>query len=203
MSAPQSIIHICTGVRLDNRYEHSIYFEDATAQQEYFAGKVVRTFSAYSYVRKSWPLQVQATMEQARKWSYLYFKNTESGKIYYYFINQIEYKNDRMVELTLELDVIQTYLFDFEMLQCFVERQHTETDKVGEHTLDEGLDVGELMESGAENWSGLNDMCILILSTINPNYADTENPVDALGYMYDGVFSGLSVWAVDSAKWAD
>lgn len=203
MSAQQSVIHICTGVRLDNRYEHSIYFEDATAQQEYFAGKVAHTFSAYSYLRKSWPLQVEAIMEVARKWSYLYFQNTETGKIYYYFITQIEYKNDRMVELTLELDVIQTYLFDFEMLQCFVERQHTETDVVGEHTLDEGLEVGELVEINAENWTGLSDMCILILSTINPNYVNTENPVDALGYMYDGVFSGLSVWAVDSAKWSD
>ena len=99
MSAPQSIISICSGVRLDNRYEHSIYFADATAQQEYFAGKVVQTFPAYSYLRKSWPLQVQATMEEARSWSYLYFRNG-SGKVYYYFINQIEYKNDNTVELT-------------------------------------------------------------------------------------------------------
>lgn len=197
MSAPQSIINICSGVRLDNRYEHSIYFADATAQQEYFAGKVVKTFPAYSYLRKSWPLQVQATMEEARSWSYLYFRNG-SGKVYYYFINQIEYKNDNMVELTLELDVIQTYLFDFEMLDCFVERQHTETDEMGEHTLDEGLDVGELRETGAENWTGLNEMCVLVLASINPNYTDTEKPVQAMGGVYDNVFSGLSVWAVES-----
>lgn len=202
MSTPQSVINICSGVRLDNRYEHSIYFADATAQQEYFAGKVVKTFPAYSYLRKSWPLQVQATMEEARSWSYLYFRNG-TGKYYYYFINQIEYKNDNMVELALELDVIQTYLFDFEMLECFVERQHTETDEVGEHTLDEGLDVGELRETHPENWTGLNDMCILILSTINPNYSDTDKPVDALGSMYDNVFSGLSVWAVDATQWAN
>ena len=202
MSTPQSNIYICSGVRLDNRYEHSIYFPNATAQQDYFAGKVVKTFLAYSYLRKSWPLQVEATMEQAKTWSYLYFRNG-TGKYYYYFITQVEYKNDNMVELSLELDVLQTYLFDFDMLDCFVERQHTETDELGEYTLDEGLDVGELKESYAENWYGLNDLCILVLSTINPNYADTEKPVDALGYMYDGVFSGLSVWAVDSAKWAD
>ena len=197
MSAPESIINICSGVRLDNRYEHSIYFVDAAAQQEYFAGKVVKTFPAYSYLRKSWPLQVQATMEQARTWSYLYFRNG-TGKYYYYFINQIEYKNPNMVELSLELDVIQTYLFDFEMLDCFVERQHTETDKLGEYTLDEGLDVGELRETSAENWIGLSDMCVLVLSSINPNYTDTEKPVPAMGGVYDNVFSGLSVWAVEA-----
>lgn len=202
MSTPQSVISICSGVRLDNRYEHSIYFENRDAQEEYFAGKVVKTFSAYSYLRKSWPLQVEATMEEARKWSYLFFRNG-SGKYYYYFINQIEYKNDHMVELTLELDVLQTYLFDFKFLECFVERQHTETDEIGEHTLDEGLDLGELEEVAPMNWIDLSDLCILVLSTFNPNYVNVDKPVEALGSLYDRVFSGLTVWAVDSSKWAD
>lgn len=202
MSAPQSIIYICSGVRLDNRYEHSIYFENATAQQEYFAGKVVKTFPAYSYLRKSWPLQVEATMEQAKTWSYLYFRNG-SGKIYYYFINQVEYKNDNMVELTLELDVLQTYFFDFGLLDCFVERQHTETDVMGEHTLDEGLETGELMDLASKDWTDLESLCILALATINPNYTNTEEPVDGLGYLYDNVFSGLTVWAVSAGRWAD
>lgn len=202
MSTPQSIINVCSGVRLDNRYEHSIYFENATAQREYFAGKVVKTFSAYSYLRKSWPLQVQATMEEARHWSYLYFRNG-SGKYYYYFITQIEYKNDNMVELSLELDVLQTYLFDFDMLDCFVERQHTETDVMGEHTLDEGLETGELVELASVDWTDLETLCILVLATINPNYSDTDKPVDGLGYLYDNVFSGLTVWAVNATAWAE
>ncbi len=202
MSAPQSNIYICSGVRLDNRYEHSIYFENATAQREYFAGKVVKTFSAYSYLRKTWPLQVQATMEEARSWSYLYFRNG-TGKTYYYFINQIEYKNDNMVELSLELDVLQTYLFDFEMLDCFVERQHTETDSYGEYTLDEGLETGELLDAQSYDYDRLNELCILVLSTFNPNYWDVEKPVQALAGRYDGVFSGLKAWAVNGSKWED
>ena len=139
-------------------------------------------------------------MEQARKWSYLYFRNG-TGKYYYYFINQVEYKNDNMVELTLELDVIQTYLFDFNLLDCFVERQHTETDAMGEHTLDEGLETGELTDLYTIDWNALEELCILVLATINPNYSDTDKPVDALGYMYDGVFSGLTLWAVKATQW--
>ena len=201
MSAPQSTIYICSGVRLDNRYEHSIYFKDATAQQEYFAGKVVETFPAYSYLRKTWPLQVSATMEEARKWSYLFFRNG-TGKYYYYFITQVEYKNDNMVELTLELDVLQTYLFDITREDCFVERNHVAIDDVGTHTLDEGLEVGELVDNEEQVITGLNNLCILVLATINPNYADTEKPVQALAGKYNGVFSGVKVWAVSSADWA-
>ena len=86
MSAPQSTIYVCSGVRLNSRYDHTIWFGSPADQQEYFAGKVVKTFPAYSYLRKTWPIQVQATLEQAQGWSYLYFRNG-SGKIYYYFIN--------------------------------------------------------------------------------------------------------------------
>lgn len=207
MSTPQSVIHICSGVHLDPRYENSIFFTDETAQQEYFAGKVVKTFPAYSYLRKSWPIQVEATMEEAKTWSYLYFQNSSTGKMYYYFITQVEYKNDVTVELTLELDVIQTYLFEFVNddgychMECFVERTHTGSDDIGEHTVDEGLEIGEYVANYVYDAPGLKDCCILVLTTFNPNYAETETPVQALSAMHNNVFSGLRVWAVDSLDW--
>lgn len=202
MSTPQSIINICSGVRMDNRYEHSIYFADASAQLGYFAGKVVKTFPAYSYLRKSWPLQVQATMEEARKWNYLYFRNG-TGKYYFYFINQIEYKNDNTVELTLELDVIQTYLFDFELLECFVERQHTTSDKLGEHTVDEGLELGELVTTSSKDVS-MSTMCILVMSSIDIGASineDDDEPVKMIGSYYDGIFGGTGIFAVEASEW--
>lgn len=203
MSKPASVINICSGVRLDNRYEHSIWFASPGNQLAYFAGKVVKTFSAYSYIRKSWDLRVDATMEQAKKWNYLYFQN-DGGKTYYYFISNIEYVNDNAVNLRLDLDVIQTYLFDFDLLDCFVERQHTTTDSPGEYTLDEGLELGELVDNSVYHANNeIGELCILVLASFNPNYADTEKPVQAFAGMYDRVFSGLKVWAVSSADWAE
>ena len=197
MSTPQSTIYICSGVRLDNRYEHSIYFTSATAQQEYFAGKVVKTFPAYSYLRKTWPIQVQATMEEARSWSYLYFKNG-TGKYYYYFITQVEYKNDNTVELSLELDVLQTYLFDFELLNCFVERQHTTTDLVGDNTVDEGLDLGELVTTATKHID-MGDLCILVMSTVDVGTPMVdEKPNQIYSSWYHGIFGGAGIFAVNA-----
>lgn len=201
MSKPASVIKVCSGVRLDNRYEHSIWFASPGNQLAYFAGKVVKTFSAYSYIRKSWDLRVDATMEQAKKWNYLYFQN-DDGKTYYYFISNIEYVNDNAVSLRLDLDVIQSYLFDFDLLDCFVERQHTTTDNPGEHTLDEGLELGELVDNSVYDAPIVSDLCILVLASINPNYTETGTPVQAMSGMYDGVFSGLKVWAVNANNWA-
>ena len=201
MSTPEATLYVCSGVRLDPRYEHSIYFASREEQEAYFARKVAHTFRALSYLRKTWPVQVHATMEQAKTWSYLYFRNG-SGKTYYYFITQVEYKNDCMVELSLELDVLQTYHFDYTMLRCFVERQHTLTDVPGEHTVDEGLELGEPVDNKMVDMAGIEKLAILILATINPNHADTGTPVQALAGSYNGVFSGLKLWAVDGANWA-
>ena len=88
MSTPATNIYLCSGVPLNNRYDHTLYFANAAAQLTYFSGKVVRTLNDYSYVRKSWKLKVAATMEAARVWSYLYFQNG-TGKRYFYFIKQI------------------------------------------------------------------------------------------------------------------
>ena len=205
MSIPQSTIYICSSVRLNSRYEHTIYFADRTAQHNYFAGKVVKTFSAYSFIRKSWDLNVAATMEEAAAWSYLFFKNSANGRAYYYFIDNIEYINDGTVRLKLQIDVIQTYLFgdDVTLLPCFVDRCHTLTDDAVTHTVDEGLETGDLVDNGVFHWGQLNDKCILVLSTINPNYTETEKPVPAFAGSYNGVFSGLKVWAVDSVDWQE
>lgn len=200
MSAPQSTIHVCSGVRLDARYVNSIYFGTRAEQEAYFAGKVKATFSACTYLRKTWPLQLQATMEQAKAWNYLYFQNG-SGKVYYYFINQIEYKNNSCIILHLELDVLQTYLFDMTLLPSFIERQHTTTDVVGDNTIEEGLDVGELTNNKVQH-AGSYKLCIMVMCSINPN-STTKTAADtpALPYMYNGVFSGVKIWAIHPDKW--
>lgn len=166
MSTPQSIIKICSGVRLTNRYDHTIYFDSQEAQKAYFESKVVKTFSHYTYIRKSWTIKVNDTIDNAIKWSYLFFKNKYDGKTYYYFITDVEYINDSTVELTLEIDVMQTYAFDYTMLQCYVDREHIEVDEVGASLVDEGLDPGEYV-TYKDTTVDLNDLVVVIQSTAN------------------------------------
>lgn len=201
MSTPSSIINICSGVRLNNKYEHTIWFDNVTSQLNYFAGKVVKTFSAYSYLRKSWSIKVEATLENAMLWSYLYFNN--GGKTYYYFINNVEYVNENMVELHIEMDVMQTYLFNHTLLHSFVEREHASSDIIGENVVEEGLELGELVNRNSSSLL-FNDLCVLILSTFNPLTTTQEKTDTVLFASYDGVYSGLGLYAVnmtDAVAW--
>lgn len=197
MSTPSSTIRICSGVRLTNDYQHTIWFNSRAEQLSYFAGKVVKTFSAYTYIRKSWSLKVEATMEQARKWSYLYFQNG-TGKTYFYFINNIEYINDNTVELFIEMDVMQTYLDDFTLHECFVEREHANSDQIGENLVDEGLDLGELTVNYSYNVD-MGELCILIMTTLDPEGTTKDLNVVPSGRVIDNIYSGVGIYALNLA----
>lgn len=193
---------MCSGVKLDNRYIHSIYFASLTDQETYFMGKVVRTLTAYTYIRKSWSIKVDATMEAARQWTYLFFKNSSGSKTYYYFINNIEYINDNTVELFIELDVLQTYIRDIIFLPCHVEREHVISDGLFENTVDEGLDVGEYWVLNNRESSDLSELCVLVQASYDP---ETTSPTGDDGTVYgwelDNIFSGLGVYAIPAAKY--
>ena len=198
MSTPLTQIKICSGVHLDNRYSHTIYFPSREAQREYFAGKVVKTFPAYSHHRRNWEVKVEATVAAAQGWNYLYVDNP-GVKTYYYFINKVEYVSDTTVKLFLELDVIQTHLFEMNLLPCFIERQHTTTDVVGEHTIPEGLEQGPYFNYHVYNMEDIAEMGVLVLSSINLTMpVSKDEHTQAYGQVYNGVYSGLGVYAFNN-----
>lgn len=193
MSTPLSKVYICSDVKLNNRYDHTIYFENPTEQRLFFLDKTVRYYSKYTYLRKQWDIKVEASMAEARKWNYLFFDNPDE-KTYFYFITDVEYVNDEVVLLKLELDVMQTYHFEYQMLPCFIERHHTPSDKHGEHTLDEGLDTGELINAWSYDTEALRDTCVLVLSAVDFNNGYGA----ATGTEIEGVYSGLKLYAFDN-----
>ena len=199
MSTPSSTIYMCKGVRLNNNYLHTIYFDSKDAQSSYFSGKVAKTFSNYTFVRKSWSIKVGVSMETASTWSYLFFKNG-SGKTYYYFITNLEYISDEMTEIFIELDVMQTYMFDYQLARCFVEREHSSSDEIGYNLVEESVELGDLTIID-ETTVPLSDLCVLVLATYNPLNTGEENTDTVLSAKYDGVFSGLGVYAVNLSDW--
>lgn len=188
MSVPSSVIHILSGVAINNSYEHTLWFETESAQRTYMLGKKVKTFSNYTYLRPGNIIKVAGDVANARSWNYLMFQN-DTGKWYYHFITKVVYLNDSAVELHIELDVIQTYQFDWELHPCFIERTHTATDEFGEHTIPEGLETGPLVRYKTQEIN-LEDNVILVMMSCD------SSGNNSWGKMYGGVYSGLSVYAV-------
>ena len=164
---PNSDIYLLRGINLNNTYQHTIYFDSATAQFNYFC--VDNTFvkyhlQKYSYQRYSrGRIWVDLPLENIQDCNYLIFKNSglqnnsevyydktpniganpSLSKTYYCFITNFEYSNNNTTIIDYEIDVMQTYMFDYELGECFVEREHTDNDTIGSHTVEENLPIGE------------------------------------------------------------
>lgn len=143
---PNSTIKILKNVPLDNTYKHSLYFASISTQNTYFAGKAKYTLTKQSYQRVvKGKMRVQLCADDIYDCNYMMFNNTTFGQKWFYaFITGIEYVNNVTSEITFEIDSLQTYFFDTELLACYVEREHSATDAIGDNLVPENVGNPEL-----------------------------------------------------------
>jgi len=144
---PNGSIWLLRGVDIDSEYNHTYYFPNLAAQTSFFSNIAAtrgRKFEQQSYQRtnRGW-LKVNCSYDEVCTYNYLMFNNQRfGGKWFYAFIDSAEYVNEHCTEISYTIDVMQTWYFDYELGQCFVEREHTSTDIVGEHVIPEPINGG-------------------------------------------------------------
>jgi hypothetical protein len=194
-------------VPLTSKYDHTILFSSRTEQAAYFSERLrASRFTDLSFVRRGWALQLKrdGVATEALAWNYAMIENDGDPYPRYYFVTEVRYINSNTVELDLELDVVQTYLFDVELLPCLIERQHTESDEIGEHTVDEGLETGELVNLWQSDAEELRDLAIVYMTSLKIGLTldgllikyDFEDS-GTYGSMLNDVYSGLRYYMCD------
>lgn len=131
---PNSIVQLFRGINLDNRYLHTIYFANESAQNSWFTGKVYKTYQQISYTRYTRnSIKLKADTTEIMDCTYLRFKNDRSvDKWFYAFINSVEYVNENTCLITYEIDVMQTWFIQAGTLQpSYILRQHVNNDTFG------------------------------------------------------------------------
>lgn len=113
-------------INFDNSYENVLDFETPEAQDSFFTSKVYESFDNFSIIRENEEIKIEANINSLNGLNYCRYTNTIKGveKTFYAFIIRKEYVNPVTTRLVLEVDVWQTYLFDFELKDSFVEREH-------------------------------------------------------------------------------
>lgn len=142
---PNTDIRLLKNCPLDNTYEHTIYFNSASAQANYFIGLTKHNLPQNSYNRVNrGRMRVQKVADDCYDCNYLMFRNSAYGnKWFYAFIKSVEYVNNITCEIEFEIDVMQTWFFDYDISHCFVEREHSETDKMWENLVPENVELGD------------------------------------------------------------
>lgn len=196
---PNSSIILCADVPFDNTYQHTSYWKSASAQLSYYTGKGVITLSSYTYINindNTIRVNIEGTSASgiASTWStiytvnYMVFKNTNfENKYFYAFVTSIKYINNNVAELTFELDVLQTFFFDYELEYSWIERQHTMTDYIGANIQPEPLQITEYGVCEDYTAMGYDDLCIIV--------AICDVDEDSNNTILDNVMSGCQLYA--------
>ena len=135
-----SELYLLKNVELDADSEHTIDFDDATQQYNYFYSKIDRTLlntddnADFAYIREQKAINVAFNIDDLFGVNYLMYNNDK--KWYYAYIIRKEFVSPETTKLHIKLDTYQTFMFDFELDECFVEREHQDRYEIVDNTTD-------------------------------------------------------------------
>lgn len=143
-----SILQLLNINELNNTYEHTIDFPDLATQTKYFEDRVNTSIDLpeddYVYIRENKTIEVDKNKQELLGINYLRFNN--GIKWWYAFIISKTYINESVTSLEFEIDPIQTFMFDYEIRESYVSREHQDRFDRNKQPLfnlrDEGLDLG-------------------------------------------------------------
>lgn len=217
----------------DANYRDIVIWDDVQQRNAYLDDQALSGVGwrskHFSYCRPNEPISVPLPYSAAYKYNYAVVQNPmqpvdgeEQPLKLCYFILSTDYVAPGTTQLTLQLDVIQTYQFGVCLGNMFVERGHMGVSnavfKNGVHNLQgqylrkylnvpEGLDIGDSYVMANHEWYPLTDAStfdigkIIIISSADlaadPGTIDNPNLNVADGQNADGIPSGCNVYSMD------
>lgn len=186
---PNSVIQLFQGINIDNRYMHTIYFANESAQNSWFTGKVYKSYQGQSYTRYTRnQIKIKDDVTSLFGCTYMRFMNDRTtDKWFYAFITAVDYVNENTALVTYEIDVMQTWFIpNGTLLPCFIERQHVNDDTFGINLEEEpvGSDVYDFTAINVDNVD-------TDFSNFNVVYCTTQEPVDN-EMVRDGIVCGAT-----------
>ena len=194
-------------LEIDSR--HQIDFSNESAQQTYFQSLTKALMDDATYMRKDGRLYFEGNADTYLTYNYCMYRNTNYGnKWFYAFVNDMRFESNNSCSCQLVTDVYQTWMFNFTLKACFIERSHVakSSDTLGAYTYPEGLETGEYVIYDHQADSTTVPDCIIVGSTI-----DTELSTQAQLYYitgcYNGLYAGLGYYRFDNynqlTSWLD
>lgn len=148
---PSGIIKLYRGVPLSPDHADVLYITSEEQALNYLYNYSAREFTQESYTRgETGILKVKESADNLMLYNYLSWANNWPNgqkKYFFAFITSVNYINNNCTAIEFIVDNYMTWFPHLQLGQCFVEREIPASDKIGEHTLDEGLETGDLVNS--------------------------------------------------------
>lgn len=202
MIVPNSEVYILKNVPLEPSFDHTIWFDSPEQQATAFTTYALAFyFNKVSYQRYPRPyITLDKTADDLYDCNYMMFRNTAYGtKWFYAFITQIEYISNTTSRIYYTIDPMQTYLFDVNVGECWVEREHAMTDAIGDNLIPESFELGEYVYDSDyfPNLFLKANYVICILATWKAVYEDNkwiikDASTGGVGGVDSGIYTGLT-----------
>lgn len=174
---------------IDNK--NQITFTSKQAQEEYFKSLPFLEMDNCSYQRKDSIIRFNAHIDDIIEYNYVMYKNNNySDKYFYAFITGMEYVNNNTTFIYITTDVFQTWQFDFNFKESFIEREMiaVSEDVPGANLIPEGLELGEPKVEGTAEFNELEPVYLVAFS----GDKFQENNINQNGYQYNGIYSSVA-----------
>ena len=175
-------------IELDNN--NQLTFNSVSQQTSYFLSKEHLEETDFTYQRKDSIIRYPAHIDSIIEYNYCMYQNENyTNKWFYAYIINMRYINDYMTEIEIATDVFQSWQFDIEFMQSFVEREHVSDDSIGLHTYPEGLETGEYVSTKLQPDSGGNKetcFCVAVSDVTSSIIYSTFNQKLPSGLYYIG-----------------
>lgn len=202
MIVPNSDVRILKNVPLEPSFDHTIWFDSPQQQADAFTTYALAYYyNNVSYQRYPRPyITLDKTADELYNCNYMMFRNTAYGtKWFYAFITQVEYISNNTSRIYYTIDPMQTYLFDVNVGECFVEREHAMTDKIGDNLIPESFELGEYVYD-ADYFPNIflkSNYVICILATWKAVYEGNkwiikDASTGGVGGVDSGIYTGLT-----------
>ena len=123
---PSSELWLLKLPELDPSYKNTYYFVDKGSQLKFFMSrKYGDTLTNYTYLRKDNAIRIDRHIDSIYPVNYIMYKN-KNNKWYFAFIMDKIYINERVTELIISTDVIQSYMFDYILKESYIDRCHVD-----------------------------------------------------------------------------
>lgn len=165
---------------IDNK--NQLTFINKQAQTNYFTNLPCIEEDNCTYQRKDDVIRFPAHIDTLIEYNYVMYQNENyTDKWFYAYITNMRYINDNLTEISISTDVFQTWQFDIIYKNSFVEREHTNNDTIGVNTIDENLNVGDVVQEYTQEDVSLSQYSWLAISS-------SYNPISR------DQFSGITIY---------
>lgn len=198
---PDGRVRLIEGVPWSSDYRDTRYFSSPEEQTEYFLNKSSLYDAAQCSYTHIGRVACGVNIESLWNCNYIMYQNQNMGnKWFYAFVDRLEMKAAATTWVYFHIDEVQTWMFDAEPVQAFIERRHF--DKSARiYSAEENIGTGwgyDTVKEELVDYSSYESMQTLLISSVSlthdPGNYDDPAIVGAGGSVVHGLPSGCDYY---------